>query len=107
MTLSTLILLAILPRTFDASVYSDSLIGNTTYYGEVFTQKGMTCASLDYPYNTKLDVTFEGTTVRVRVNDILHERYRGKRIDLARTPWLQLGNKPDGLHKGVKVEVVK
>jgi rare lipoprotein A (peptidoglycan hydrolase) len=90
-----------------ASVYSDSLIGNTTKYGEIYDPTEHGVATREWPYGTWLRLTFEGNVVFVRVTDINAERFRGKWIDLYRDPWLKLGEKPYGLHHGVKVEVIE
>lgn len=90
-----------------ASVYSDSLIGNKTANGERFNQDGMTAATREWPFGTWLKLTHpNGNTCFVRVNDRNETWLKGKWIDLARKPWLMLEEKSDGLHHGVKVEVV-
>lgn len=107
--MTTLLALALLsPRYFTGSVYSDYYVGRKTANGEVFSQSKMTCASNDYPLGTKLLVTHpNGNTVTVKVNDRMHKRFTGKRIDFARLPWQTLEKKPDGLHLRLKVEVMK
>lgn len=107
MTTATMLLLALAsPHVRDASVYSDSCEGKKTANGEVFTQQDMTAASNDFPLGTKVKVTHRDKSVIVRINDRMHRRFTGKRIDLARKPWRMLEAKPDGLHRNVTVEVI-
>lgn len=90
-----------------ASVYSDYYEGRRTASGDVFSQDGMTCASNDFPLGTRLRLEHGSNVVWVTVNDRMARRFDGKRIDLARKPWLMLEEKADGLHHGVKVEVIE
>ena len=92
--------------TRTASVYSDYFVGRTMANGDKFSQDKMTAASNDFKLGTKLKLEYKGTVVEVIVTDRMHRRFTGKRIDLSRTAFRKLHNKPDGLHKGVKISKV-
>lgn len=88
-----------------ASVYDDYYIGRTTASGEVFSQELPTCASNEFALGTKVRVSKGESQVFLRVDDRMHRRYDGIRINLPRRYWRMLGDKPDGLHE-VTVEVI-
>jgi len=102
-------------ETRTLSVYSDYYVGRTMANGKPFSQelkdesKGEIniCAANDWPLGTKLKVTFNGKSKVLEVADRMHKRFTGKRIDLPRGVYVWFEDKPDGLHKGAIVEVVR
>jgi len=70
-----------------------------TASGEVFNPKALTCASWDYPFNTRLKVTnlSTGKNVIVRVNDRGPARRLGRAIDLTRFAFSRIANPRKGL----------
>lgn len=103
--LATLVISQSVTRTL--SVYGDEFIGRKMANGERFYQHLHTCATNDWKLGTKLRITHNGRSVVLTVSDRMAKRFSGKRIDLPRDRWRELEQKPDGLHRGAKVEVVK
>jgi rare lipoprotein A len=66
-----------------ASVYSDELRGHPTASGEPFNPDGMTAASNAHPLGTRLDVSYKGESVNVRVNDY-GPAVPGRTLDLSK-----------------------
>lgn len=95
------------PTTRTLSVYSDYFVGRTMANGKKFYQHLQTCATNDWPLGTKLRITFKGKAITVTVSDRMHRRFDGRRVDLPRGVWRKLESKPDGLHRGAVVEVVR
>ncbi len=87
-----------------ASVYSDKYVGRRTASGEIFSQDKMTAASNDFPLGSKVELSYNGRKITVKINDRMAKKFTGKRIDLSRRAFRALQNKPDGLHKGVIVK---
>jgi rare lipoprotein A len=92
-----------------ASWYSVESSGNITANGERMNNNSLTCASMDYKFNTLLRVTnlANGKAVIVRVNDRggFKKKY-GRIIDLTPRAFKSLAPLSQGIIK-VKVEVVK
>lgn len=99
-------LLVMAPATRTLSVYGDEFIGRKTADGTVFHQNADLCAANSWPLGTKIKITFNGKSKVLVIRDRMHKRFPD-RIDLPRKWFRFFGNKPDGLHKGAKVEVVK
>jgi peptidoglycan lytic transglycosylase len=57
------------PRIMIASYYDYSLAGSRTASGEPFDPEGYTAAHRTLPLGTRLLVSYEGRSVRVKVND--------------------------------------
>jgi rare lipoprotein A len=57
------------PRTMIASYYDYSFAGLRTASGEPFDPEGHTAAHKTLPLGTRLLVSYEGRSVRVKVND--------------------------------------
>lgn len=89
-----------------ASYYHDKFEGRRTANGEIFTQKGMTCAHNTLPLGTWVRVTnlSNKKTVMVRVTDRLHPK-NPRLVDLSKSAAKKLGYTGHGLTK-VKVEVL-
>jgi rare lipoprotein A len=89
-----------------ASYYHDKFEGRKTANGEIFTQKGMTCAHNTLPLGTWIRVTNLSSkkTVVVRVTDRLH-RKNPRLVDLSKAAAKKLAYTGHGLTK-VKVEVL-
>jgi rare lipoprotein A len=89
-----------------ASYYHDKFEGRKTANGEIFTQKGMTCAHNSLPLGTWVRVTNlrNRKTVVVRVTDRLHPK-NPRLVDLSKSAAKKLGYTGHGLTK-VKVEVL-
>ena len=89
-----------------ASYYADKFEGRQTANGEIFTQKGMTCAHNSLPLGTWVRVTnlSNKRSVVVRVTDRLHKR-NPRLVDLSKSAASKLGYTKRGLTK-VKVEVL-
>jgi rare lipoprotein A len=92
-----------------ASWYSVKSSGFVTANGERFNENALTCASMDYKFNTLLKVTNleNGKSVICRVNDRgnFKKKY-GRIIDLSKGAFAKIANLKQGLIS-VKVEVVK
>ena len=91
-----------------ASYYTIKSSGTITANGEKYNEKAMTCASMDYPFNTLLQVTnIENyKTIIVRVNDRGGFKKYGRIIDLTPLAFNKLDNLKKGLIK-VKIEIYK
>jgi rare lipoprotein A (peptidoglycan hydrolase) len=73
-----------------ASWYGPGFHGRTTANGERFNQNELTAAHKTIPFNSIVEVTYRGRTVRVRINDA--GPYHGNRIiDLSKEAASQLG----------------
>ena len=73
-----------------ASWYGPGFHGRTTANGERFNQNELTAAHKTIPFNSIVEVTYQGRTVRVRINDA--GPYHGNRIiDLSKEAAAQLG----------------
>lgn len=94
-------------ETRTLSVYSDYFVGRTMANGEKFSQDKEICAANSWPLGTKLKITHNGKSKVLEVADRMHTRFTGKRVDLPRKWFKYFEDKPDGLHKGAVVEVVK
>src|SRR5215475_11686787 len=64
--------------------------GQKTADGERFNSEGLTAAHKTLPFGTKLRVTYNGRSVRVRVND-RGPFIKGRQLDLSRGAARQLG----------------
>lgn len=89
-----------------ASFYADKFEGRQTANGEIFTQKGMTCAHNSLPLGTWVKVTnlSNKRSVILKVTDRLH-RENPRLVDLSKSAAKKLGYTSRGLTK-VKVEVL-
>ena len=89
-----------------ASYYHDKFEGRKTANGEIFSQKGMTCAHNSLPLGTRVRITnlANRKTVIVRVTDRLHHR-NPRLVDLSKAAAKKLDYLSRGLTK-VKVEVL-
>jgi rare lipoprotein A len=89
-----------------ASWYSTESSGNITANGERYNEDALTCASMDYDFNTLLRVINieNGKSIIVRVNDRgnFKKKY-GRIIDLTPKAFSAIGNLKQGLLK-VKIE---
>jgi rare lipoprotein A (peptidoglycan hydrolase) len=76
--------------------------------GKIFTDEGQTCASWDFPLNTRLRIrnVSTGHDVFVTNTDRTARRFKGKRIDLPKGAFNQLAPLKQGLIN-VQVEIVK
>lgn len=96
------------PRTFDLTTYSQKLFdGKKQAYGETYKHYGkeLTCATVDYPKNARLRISWRGKSIVCRVTDKINRRYRGRRIDLNGTAWNALsGGKRPGIMKKALVK---
>lgn len=73
-----------------ASWYGPGFHGNRTANGERFNQNELTAAHKTIPFNSIVEVSYKGRTVRVRINDA--GPYHGNRIiDLSKEAADQLG----------------
>lgn len=63
------------------SWYGGRFNGRRTASGEVYCKDSMTCAHNTLPFNTKVDITLDGITISVRVND--RGRLYGRDFDLS------------------------
>lgn len=89
-----------------ASFYADKFEGRQTANGEIFTQKGMTCAHNSLPLGTWVKVTnlSNKRSVILKVTDRLHPK-NPRLVDLSKSAAKKLGYTGHGLTK-VKVEVL-
>lgn len=89
-----------------ASYYHDSLQGNRTANGEVFSQQALTAAHRKLKFGTRVKVTniANGKSVIVRIND-RGPFVRGRIIDLSKTAFSRIGDAKLGLLQ-VEVEVL-
>lgn len=92
-----------------ASWYSetDPFINKHTANGEVFDDSQMTCASWDYPFGTKLEVTnlVNKKSVVCRVNDRGPAKRLNRKIDLSKAAFKKIADPRKGLTR-VKISVV-
>ena len=84
-----------------ASWYSESdpFINPRTANGELFNDKRMTCASWNFPFNTRLKITnlANGRSVICRVNDRGPARRLGRIVDLTRSAFAKISSLNNGL----------
>lgn len=79
-----------------ASWYGPGFVGNTTASGEPYNPNAYTVAHKTLPLGTQLNVSYEGSSVQVRVND--RGPYVGDRtLDLSRATAETLGLKQAGV----------
>ena len=88
-----------------ASYYTIESSSNITANGENYNEKAMTCASMDYPFNTLLKVTNieNKKSIICRVNDRGGFKKYGRIIDLTPLAFSKLDKLQKGLIK-VKIE---
>ena len=91
-----------------ASFYTVKSSGLVTANGERYNENAMTCASMDYPFNTWLKITNIDNSkfVLTRVNDRGGFKKYGRIIDLSKGAFAKIADLKIGVIK-VKVEVVK
>jgi rare lipoprotein A len=91
-----------------ASWYGGWFNGRRTANGEIYNQNGLTAASNQYKFGTKLKVTniSNGRSVIVRVNDRGGFEPLGRIIDLSRGAADAIGMRSAGVTQ-VKIEMVK
>lgn len=89
-----------------ASFYADKFEGKKTSSGEVFRQKGMTCAHNSLPLGTWVRITNikNDRSVVVKVTDRMHRKNK-RLVDLSKTAALALGYTLGGITK-VKLEIL-
>lgn len=89
-----------------ASFYSDKFEGKKTSSGDIFRQKGMTCAHNSLPMGTWVRITNlrNEKNVMVKVTDRLHHR-NSRLVDLSSAAAKILGYTGKGLAK-VRLEVL-
>lgn len=76
--------------TGNASWYGGRFHGRRTANGEIFNKNDLTAAHKTLPFNSIIEVTYRGKTVRVRINDA--GPYHGNRIiDLSEAAARELG----------------
>lgn len=80
-----------------ASWYGDELRGARTASGEPFNPDRPTCASWDHPFGTILEVSANGRTVLVRVNDRGPAKRLNRVLDLSRSAFAQLEDPRKGV----------
>ena len=66
---------------------------------EPFSPEALTCASWDYPFNTRLKVTniASGKSVIVRVNDRGPNKRLGRAVDLTKKAFTSIADTDEGL----------
>lgn len=91
-----------------ASFYTVKSSSNITASGERFQETAFTCASNDYPFNTRLKITniANGKFVLCRVNDKGGFKKYGRILDLSPRAFSTITNLKEGVIT-VKVEVIK
>ena len=91
-----------------ASFYTVKSSGTITANGERFNEDSLTCASMDYKFNTILKVTNleNGKSVIVRVNDRGRFKKYGRILDLSKGSFSKIADLKKGIIK-IKLEVVK
>jgi len=91
-----------------ASFYTIKSSGTITANGEKFDENALTCASMDYPFNTYLKATNieNRKSVICRVNDRGGFKKYGRIIDLSKGSFSQIANLKQGIIK-VKIEKIK
>lgn len=90
-----------------ASFYTLKSSGPITANGERYNEDDMTCASMDYPFNTMLKVSniTNSKFVLVRVNDRGGFKKYGRIIDLSKSAFAKIADLKQGVIE-VKIEVV-
>ena len=90
-----------------ASFYTIKSSSNLTASGERFDENAMTCASMDYPFGTRLKVSNieNGESVIVKVNDRGGFKKYKRIIDLSKGAFAKIADLKLGVIK-VKIEVV-
>ena len=75
--------------------YSHGLMAN----GNLFSDKGLTCATRDFPLGARLKVTNKANhrVVYVVVTDRINKRFKGKRIDLSMAAFQRIADLDDGV----------
>lgn len=83
-------------------------LNECTANGEIFNPVTLTCASWDFPFNTKLKVTnsANGKSVIVRVNDRGPNKKLGRAIDLTKHAFSHIADIKKGLVT-VKIEKMR
>ncbi len=81
--------------------YSKGVMAN----GKLFKDIDMVCASCDYGLGDRLLISTKDKSVVVTVSDRTNKRFKGKRIDLSKSAFMQIANLKQGLIS-VKVEVL-
>jgi rare lipoprotein A len=78
---------------------SDAFINARTSNGEIFNDKRITCASWNFPFNTRLKITnlANGRSVICRVNDRGPAKRLGRIVDLTRSAFVKIS----GLNRGL------
>jgi rare lipoprotein A len=64
--------------------------GSTTANGEPFNGRALTAAHKTLPFNTRLLVTYQGKSVKVRIND-RGPYIKGRTLDLSRASAVRIG----------------
>jgi rare lipoprotein A len=72
-------------------------LNELTASGEPFDSTGMNVAAWDYPFGTVLEVTGNGRTVEVTVNDRGPARRLGRCLDLTKAAFGMLASTDEGL----------
>jgi len=84
----------------EASYYADSLGGNPTASGEIYSPGKLTAAHLTLPLHTKVTVTLEGNEskrVELKVNDRGPYGDSRRILDLSRAAFEKLGSTSRGV----------
>lgn len=92
-------------RDGGASWYGPGFHGKKTANGERFNQNDMTAAHKTIPFNSIVEVTYKGRTVRVRINDA-GPYVGGRVIDLSKAAAAQLGLIQAG-HGQVQLRIIR
>lgn len=98
-------LLPIIASCQYATHYADKYEGRRCYYGDIFRQDKMTCATNMYQNGTILRIHYKGKWVDVRVNDRMHPSKEGF-IDLSQAAFDIIADRKEGKIK-VKIEIIK
>ena len=99
------ILFAQFSNAQSATYYHDKYEGRKCYYGDIFRQNKLTCASNDYPHGTILRVTYNKKFVDVRVNDRMNDTIHNV-IDLSKYAFSLIGDTIKGRLK-IKIKIIK
>ena len=93
-------------KTGLASWYGNQFHGKKTATGEIYNQKGLTCASNQFPLGTILKITNmqNGKAVVVKVNDRMHPKIK-RSVDLSRAAAQELSMIKQGVAT-VQIEVI-
>ena len=102
------LLIANKPKMLTASYYGPRYDGRPTASGQLYSHKGYTCASWDYPLGTKLRVSRGNKSVTVICNDRgpAKRLLSTRQLDLSQSSFQKLAPLQKGLIL-VKVEVIK